>query len=88
MLRASVAQGSFLNPATASEPVAVLGAFAAQLLGIDRAVPGLRVWLGGQWFYVRGILNPVTLRSRASTARSWSASPRPSATSASTAIPR
>ena len=32
----SVAQGTFLNPATATEPVAVLGATAAQRLGIDQ----------------------------------------------------
>src|ERR1700727_2420869 len=32
----SVAQGSYLNAATAQEPVCVLGAAAAQRLGIDR----------------------------------------------------
>src|ERR1700729_2895932 len=55
----SVAQGRFLNAATAREPVAVLGAATAQRLGIDRIRPGLRIWAGGQWFYVTGILNPV-----------------------------
>ena len=57
----SVAQGSYLNAATAREPVAVLGAEAAQLMGIDRIRPGERIWVGspGQWFYVTGILNPV-----------------------------
>jgi putative ABC transport system permease protein len=57
----SVAQGRFLNAATAKEPVAVLGAAAAQLLGIDRVFSGERIWVGGQWFYVVGILNPATL---------------------------
>ena len=57
----SVAQGSYLNAATASEPVAVLGAEAAQLLGIDRIWPGERIWVGGQWFYLAGILNPAAL---------------------------
>jgi putative ABC transport system permease protein len=57
----SVAQGSYLNEATASEPVAVLGAGAAQRLGIDRVWPGERIWVGGQWFYVTGILSPATL---------------------------
>jgi putative ABC transport system permease protein len=57
----SVAQGSYLNAATAREPVAVLGAAAAQRLGIDRVWPGERIWAGGQWFYVAGILNPATL---------------------------
>jgi putative ABC transport system permease protein len=55
----SVAQGSYLNAATAREPVVVLGATAAQLLGIDRVRPAERIWVGSQWFYVTGILNPV-----------------------------
>jgi putative ABC transport system permease protein len=57
----TLAQGQFLNPATAREPVAVLGALAAQRLGIDRVFTGERVWLGDQWFYVAGILNPAVL---------------------------
>ena len=56
----SLAQGRFLNAATAREPVAVLGATSAQLLGIDRVRPGMRIWAGGQWFYVTGILNQDT----------------------------
>jgi putative ABC transport system permease protein len=59
----SVAQGHFLNAATAQEPVAVLGAAAAQRLGIDRVYPGERIWVGGQWFYVAGILEPAVLAS-------------------------
>jgi putative ABC transport system permease protein len=56
-----VAQGRYLNAATARTPVAVLGAVAAERLGIDRITPGVRIWLGGQWFYVAGILDPATL---------------------------
>ena len=56
----SLAQGRFLNAATAREPVAVLGALTAQLLGIDRVRPGMRIWIAGQWFYVTGILNRDT----------------------------
>jgi putative ABC transport system permease protein len=56
----SLAQGQLLNAATAREPVAVLGAVTAQRLGIDRIRPGMRIWVGGQWFYVTGILNPDT----------------------------
>ncbi len=56
----SVAQGRFLNAATAREPVAVLGAATAQRLGIDRIRPGLRIWAGGTWFYVTGILSKDT----------------------------
>jgi putative ABC transport system permease protein len=57
----SVAEGEFLNPATGSEPVCVLGAAAAQRLGIDRVYPGERIWLNNMWFYVAGILNPAAL---------------------------
>ena len=57
----TVAEGSFLNAATAREPVAVLGALAAQRLGIDRVFAGERIWLGSQWFYVAGILSPAVL---------------------------
>jgi putative ABC transport system permease protein len=65
----SLARGEFLNAATEREPVAVLGAAAAQLLGIDTVFPGERVWVtgtgangnGGMWLYVAGILNPDVL---------------------------
>jgi putative ABC transport system permease protein len=57
----SVAQGTYLNAATAREPVAVLGAEAAELTGIDRIWPGERIWIGGQWFYLAGILRPAAL---------------------------
>ena len=56
-IRDTLAQGQFLNAATAQEPVAVLGAIAAQRLGIDRVFSGERIWLDNQWFYVAGILN-------------------------------
>ncbi len=55
----TVRTGDWLTTATARYPGVVLGRTAAQLLGIDR--PGLRVWLGGQWFAVVGILDPVPL---------------------------
>jgi putative ABC transport system permease protein len=57
----SVAAGSYLNSATAREPAAVLGAAAAQRLGYDRVWPGMRIWVGGMWFYVVGILKPAVL---------------------------
>ena len=60
-VRTTVAQGVYLNAATAREPVAVLGAQAASLLGIDRIYPGERVWLGSMWFYLAGILKPAVL---------------------------
>jgi putative ABC transport system permease protein len=57
----SVGQGRFLNAATGREPVAVLGAAAAEHMGIDRIYPGERIWVGGQWFYLAGILKPAVL---------------------------
>ena len=57
----SVAQGRFLNQATAREPVAVLGAAAAGRMGIDRIYARERIWVGGQWFYLVGILHPAVL---------------------------
>ena len=39
----------------------MLGAAAAQLLGIDRVFSGERIWVGNQWFYVAGILKPAAL---------------------------
>jgi putative ABC transport system permease protein len=57
----TVAQGRFLNAATATEPVCVLGAAAARRLGVDHLFPGERIWVGGMWFYVAGVLNAATL---------------------------
>jgi putative ABC transport system permease protein len=57
----SVTQGVYLNAATANEPVAVLGATAAQRLGIDRIWSGERIWVDSRWFYVAGILKPAVL---------------------------
>jgi len=57
----SMARGVYLNAATANEPVAVLGAAAAQRLGVDRIFPGERIWVGSLWFYVAGILRPAVL---------------------------
>jgi putative ABC transport system permease protein len=56
---ATLAKGRWLNAATARYPATVLGAATAQQLGIDQV--GSQVWLGGRWFTVLGILDPVTL---------------------------
>jgi len=61
VLGTGLARGDWLNEGTASEPVAVLGSVAARQLGIDRVLPDQRIWLGGQWFNVAGILNPSPL---------------------------
>ncbi|GAB3696048.1 ABC transporter permease [Actinocorallia lasiicapitis] len=56
-LDAKVAKGSFLN--AAGYPEVVLGAKAAERLGIART--GVRVWIGGRWFTVSGVLDPIEL---------------------------
>jgi putative ABC transport system permease protein len=61
VLATSLAEGHYLNAATAQEPVAVLGATSARLLGVDHVYPGERIWVGGQWFYLAGILTPAVL---------------------------
>jgi putative ABC transport system permease protein len=61
VLTTGVARGSWLNAGTAREPVAVLGAVAAERLGIDRVHADQRIWLGGRWFAVAGILRPSPL---------------------------
>jgi putative ABC transport system permease protein len=53
---ATVAVGDWLNAATSKYPAVVLGATAARRLG---SVPA--VYLGGRWFTVVGVLNPVPL---------------------------
>jgi putative ABC transport system permease protein len=57
----TLAAGRYLNAATAQLPIAVLGAAAAQRLGIERIYPRERIWLGHEWFYVVGILKPALL---------------------------
>jgi putative ABC transport system permease protein len=53
--------GTFLNPATGHYPVTVLGYAAAEELGITDLSGTPRVWLGGHWFTVVGILKPLKL---------------------------
>jgi putative ABC transport system permease protein len=57
----SIAQGSYLNAATAREPVAVLGYEGAHLISIDRICSGERIRVGGQRFHLVGILTTATL---------------------------
>ena len=61
VLGTGVARGSWLNAGTAREPVVVLGAGAAQQLGVDRVHADQRIWLGHQWFSVAGILKASPL---------------------------
>ncbi|MGI5165912.1 ABC transporter permease [Spirillospora sp. CA-253888] len=58
---AKLRSGAWLNAATGSYPATVLGAKAAERLGIGRAGPEVRVLVGGEWFTVVGILQPAAL---------------------------
>jgi putative ABC transport system permease protein len=61
VLGTGIARGAWLNAGTARAPVVVLGWGAAQQLGLDRVAPGRRIWLGGRWFAVAGILQHAPL---------------------------
>jgi putative ABC transport system permease protein len=58
---ATLADGVFLDAASARYPAVVLGSTAARRLGISRAGGGVQVMLGQRRFTVVGILDPVTL---------------------------
>jgi putative ABC transport system permease protein len=60
-VRATVRSGIWLNDATARYPAVVLGTTTAERLGIGALHRDLQIWLGGRWFTVVGILNPVPL---------------------------
>jgi putative ABC transport system permease protein len=60
-LNGRLVAGTFLNAATAHYPATVLGFQTAKSLGIDTVTPSTRVWLGGHWFTVVGILAPLPL---------------------------
>ena len=60
-VKAEIAAGSWLNAATATYPTVVLGSRAAARLGIGPSLIGQPIWLGGRWFTVVGILEPVSL---------------------------
>ncbi len=63
VLDASMAKGAFLTEATGRYPTVVLGAVAAERLGIDSVDEGVTVWIGGHRFLVVGILDEVPLAS-------------------------
>jgi putative ABC transport system permease protein len=60
-LDGSLLTGRFLDGAARPLPLAVLGYDAATTLGVKRVGSGSRVWLGGHWYTVIGILRPVPL---------------------------
>ncbi len=60
-LAGQVADGKFLDNATAAYPTAVLGSVAAERLGIREVTGTQQVWLGRQWFTVVGVLDEFEL---------------------------
>lgn len=58
---AEIVDGRWLNAATSTYPSVVLGPKAAEQLGVHRAGAEVRVWLGGRWFTVVGLLGPNEL---------------------------
>jgi putative ABC transport system permease protein len=60
-LDAQIGHGAWLNAAAANYPAVVLGAGAAQTLGIEHVNPAVAVWIGQRWFTVIGILRPVAI---------------------------
>jgi putative ABC transport system permease protein len=56
-----IVDGQWLNAANSKYPAVVLGSVAAKHLGIHAAGPDVRVWIGGQWFTVVGLLAPNEL---------------------------
>ncbi|MDE0121099.1 MAG: ABC transporter permease [bacterium] len=60
-LNGSIAHGSFLTAASLEYPVAVIGAVAAERLGIRDLDTPVRVWLDNRWVHVAGVLDPFGL---------------------------
>lgn len=60
-LGGSVAEGRFLDEASAAFPTAVLGSVAAERLGLTSLEHRPLVWLGGEWFSVIGVLDEFEL---------------------------
>ena len=60
-LQASLAHGRFLDTAGTEVPSIVLGAVAAERLGITSLAHGPMVYVDGHWFNVVGLLEPMPL---------------------------
>ncbi len=60
-LGATASEGRLHDQASVDLPTVVLGAVAAERLGISDVDDGPRVWLGNRWFAVIGILEPLPL---------------------------
>ncbi|MBT1624239.1 ABC transporter permease [Curtobacterium flaccumfaciens pv. oortii] len=61
VLGGTLASGRWIDDSDGAPDQVVLGAAAAASLGIDRVRSDTRVWMGGQWVQVVGILRPIQL---------------------------
>ncbi|MCS0471540.1 ABC transporter permease [Curtobacterium flaccumfaciens] len=61
VLGGQLAAGRWIDDAAGAPPQVVLGARAAAVLGFDDLHPDSRVWIGGRWVQVVGVLDPVAL---------------------------
>lgn len=61
VLGGELASGRWIDDTRTAAPQVVLGAGAAEALGIDEVRADSRVWIGGQWVQVVGILRPLAL---------------------------
>ena len=60
-LQGTMADGVCLDEVPYDYPVTVLGSVAAERLGVIDLDPSVRVQIGGEWFAVVGILDPLEL---------------------------
>jgi putative ABC transport system permease protein len=67
-LEGEVRDGRFLSAATERYPAVVLGATAAERLGMERLDGNVQVYIGGRLFTVIGILAPLRLAPEVDTA--------------------
>ncbi|MCS6568809.1 ABC transporter permease [Curtobacterium flaccumfaciens pv. flaccumfaciens] len=61
VLGGQLAAGRWIDDAAGAPPQVVLGARAAAVLGMEDLHPDSRVWIGGRWVQVVGVLDPVAL---------------------------
>ncbi len=59
--KGSLKFGKYLDDMSSEFPMVVLGAVAAERLGIYTVDGKQKIWLAGHWFTVIGVLNPMTL---------------------------
>ena len=61
VLGGTLGSGRWIDDRAGAVPQVVLGAQAARALGVDHVRADSRVWLGGQWVQVVGVLQPMQL---------------------------